>query len=235
MFDDLLRIQRGSQQALDLIGRSLYPVAAICCENKDPENLRRIRVSNPSKPAIASDWIQRMSGSPGVDDPLPAIGQTVLCFFVDGSETQGWYLCGLNMTNPPLKKEDSIKDSYREVKGDRSLQVQGWVMERSEEDHTISVKEDVILKNDKGSEIHIYQGGAIRISAFNIDITVGGLSGGLGRETDLEIYAESKVTLDLNGQELQILNTSDVKIGSKSVATVGALDSSGDVLITRGW
>jgi hypothetical protein len=41
--------------------------------------------------------------------------------------------------------------------------------------------------------------------------------------------------LDLNGSNMNLINATDIQINGKSIATIGATDSHGDTIVSRGW
>jgi hypothetical protein len=155
VFGILHQSQAASQRAIDQTGRVPYPVICTVTTNKDPEGKRRIKVSDPAKPGLDSDWLRRVQSHPFIDPPLPPIGSTVLCFFVDGSELNGWYQSCVNATNPPLDKTDEQLDYAIETPGERS--------DRTRKDHEISVGKTFVLKNDAGASITLTESGAIEI------------------------------------------------------------------------
>ena len=43
------------------------------------------------------------------------------------------------------------------------------------------------------------------------------------------------IELDLNGSNMNLINATDIQINGKSIATIGATDSHGDTIVSRGW
>lgn len=245
IFDTLHASQQANQRSLDQVGRVNHPVLCTVADTNDPNGKRRIKVSDPAKPGLASDWLRRIQPLPFYDPPLPPIGSTVICFFDGGDETRGWYLQCQNDTNPPFGKASAQNDQWQEipgnqteqVEGDRSCTIKGEDSERVDQNQTVRVGKQLRLQNDAGASLTLHESGAIVLQdAWGNKLVLGGASGGLGTSTDFQWNTVSgNCTWNLGGNELNIVNASNVTISNKSVATIGAVDSDGDTLITRGW
>ena len=153
LFSDLHQARQSAPAALDNAGRTNAPIIAVVTANADPENRRRIKVSDPAAPGLDTDWLRRLTDSPFVDPPLPPIGSTVLVMFVDGDPTNGWYLSCTNDTNPPQSKGNAIADFWAVVKGEAT--------ERTDKDRTINVGGSLRLQTDGGAYIELAQNGNI--------------------------------------------------------------------------
>jgi hypothetical protein len=245
LFKTIVSAEKANQRSLDTVGRSQYPVLATVTNNADPTQQRRIKVADPAKPALETTWLRRCLPQPHLDPPLPKVGTTVLIWYIDGKETNGWYAVCQNDTNPP-KKKDNAQDDYwedipgkftGEVGGDRSTTIQGKDSERVEETQTISVGKQLTLKNDAGASLTLHESGAVVLEdAFGNKLVLGGATGSLGQTTDF--FWDTKtgnVRWNLNDNELQIINPGDVKIDGHSVIVVGSTDTDGDTNFERGY
>ena len=218
-----------------------------CHQFPNPENARRVKVSLPSSPGIDSDWLRRLQISPFVDPPLPTLGQTVLVLYAEGIETNGYYLNLVNDTNPPLDKSSNQKDYYESIPGNKDSTISGDETKEigGDLDETISGNttqttsgneehrtdgniiieggQSITLKTDSGSSITLSAAGYVEIvDALGRRIRLGG-AGGINNQWDLA------------GYPLTVVNSSSFTINGKEVAVVGATDSRGDTVVTRGY
>lgn len=239
LFEIWNNAQKASQIAMDSVGRYNYPVLGIVVDNNDPESKRRVKVSYPSSPQLQSDWLRRLSISPYVDAPLPAIGMTVLVLFAEGVETNGYYLSLINQTNPPRDKE-SVQDDYSEaipgnksievggnldqiIEGDKAQNISGNEEHRTDGNILIECGQGITLRTDSGASITLSSAGYVEIKdALGRRIRLGGV-GGINNQWDLANYP------------LEIVNATSFTINGSEVATVGAVDSDSDQIINRGW
>ncbi|MBD2256645.1 phage baseplate assembly protein V [Pseudanabaena sp. FACHB-2040] len=155
IFSLLHQSQRANQLALDQEGRAVYPYLAIVSDNNDPQNRRRIKCVSPHSPGIQTDWLRRLQSASGFDPPLPAVGQTVIVFSIDGAELNGWYLQVVNDTNPPLPKSSAQDDLYSQVPGRQD--------ERTEGDRIVRVGKSLTFQNDAGASITLAANGNVVI------------------------------------------------------------------------
>jgi phage baseplate assembly protein gpV len=135
-----------------------HALLAVCTNNEDPDNKRRIKVMLPQHGGkIESDWLYRFQAAPYLDQPLPETGQTVLVFYVEGNPHKGIYL-GIctNAPNPPLDKMNKQKDYHHFVKGNIKIE---------------SAQHTITLSNGKASII-MHDNGHVEIDA--VSLTVGG-------------------------------------------------------------
>lgn len=244
IFEILHNADRASKFALDLENRELFPTIAVVTNNKDPENKRRIKVALPASPGLESDWIRPLQTSPALDPPLPQVGSTVLYLSVDGT-LNSWYLNCLNDTNPPLDKDDPVIDHREKTLGKRILDVvKDYVIKvvqnlfiDAEGNINIKAGQRVTISNTAGASITLHEAGvAILSDNLGNKVILGGSTNGLGYPSDIicEILT-GNIRFNMNGNAVEFLNTGNIAINSKSVATVGALDSDGDTLINRGY
>jgi hypothetical protein len=229
IFEILHSSQQANQHALDQVGRMPYPILGVVVRNVDPQSDRRIKIADPANPALESHWLRRAIGFPGFDPPLPEIGQTVLCYWIDGDPANGWYQSVNNATNPPFNKQNDAQDLYQNVPGRQETSTGGDRKETVSKAYTIQVGQSFRLQNDAGAYIELASNGVVTIAdAFNHKITLG--SGGLN----------NLLEWDLGGASIRVKNASDFTIstsesGYKSIASIGAPDSRGDTLTGRGW
>ncbi|BAY64989.1 hypothetical protein NIES22_50900 [Calothrix brevissima NIES-22] len=239
LFEILNNAQKASQIAFDLVGRINQATLGIVVNNQDPENKRRIKVSLPSSPQVQSDWLRRLSTSPNIDAPLPAIGMTVLVLFAEGVETNGYYLSLINQTNPPRDKE-SAQDDYSEaipgnkvvevggnldevISGDTTQSTSGNEEHRTDGNILIECGQAITLRTDSGASITLSSAGYVEIKdVLGRRIRLGGV-GGVNNQWDLA------------GYPLTVINATSFTINGKEVATVDATTNEGDVITNRGW
>jgi len=240
IFQILLNTQKASQIALDSAGRVPYPTRGVVTENKDPENRRRIKVALPSNPSIQSDWVRRLDVTPHSDNPVPAIGQTVLIFYVDGLETDMYYLSLINDTNPIRDKEDPINDCSREIPGNNDLNIKGnetKVVEgkittnggdieiNSEADFKLEVKQNILMNAIQALTLQAAQYVMLKAGAWSFKLFSNGtseMSGGV-------------LTIDCGGQGIHFTNCSTLSINGKQITTLGAVDNQGHTIVNKGW
>ena len=229
IFSILAASRQANSQAMDSAGRQLAPIRAIVSSNDDPEGDRRVRVTDPACPELETNWLRRMVSCPGLDAPLPPIGSSVVVHFVDGDPTDGVYTPIMNDTNPPLGKDDPIRDHYESVPGDRVSSTGKARRETVEETYTIKVGVSFRLENAIGAYIELAASGQVIISdSFGHKLTLG--AGGLN----------NLLEWDMAGANVQFKNCGDMQIsqtssGFKTIATVTAPDSHGDTLTGAGW
>jgi hypothetical protein len=246
---------RNARKAEQLDGRRIFPTTAIVVENADPEYRRRIKIADPAYSGkVTSNWILPIRVTENSDPPLPKVSQLVMVFYADGDPEKGYYLPLMPDTNPSRDKENPVNDHSERIDGNRDVVVGGsenLVTENSQDNlvggeyklsvagdistHTesaintranehidISCGVSVTLRTDSGAFISLTSSGFVLIQdAQGRKITLGGL-GDNGQ-------------WDLNGYSLELLNASNVTIAGKSICTIGATDSRGDTLVTRGW
>jgi hypothetical protein len=228
-----IQAKTGSQRSLDQANRVVYPVLAVVCKIGDD---RRVKVADPANPKIESEWLRRLGAFPGFDPPMPEIGHTVLCMFVDGLFNNGWFIPVENQTNPPQDTPEPLKDSAMIIPGSNIRQVDQNDDKRVEENLTYRVGKQATFVNDAGASLTLLEAGATEFKdAFGNQIVVGGLSAGLPYLSDLVIDFNTDIRINLNGQELKILNAAGVSINNLQVVVVGSTDSDGDVNNTRGY
>ena len=235
-----------------LVGRSSSIQIATVTNNIDPANLRRVRVSTETQGGVSqSYWVQTGRSQTHTDEPIAPIGSTVLIACCQGDPHDMYVLRLLcNDRNPPdPRQNDPIIDNsvevqgseYKNVTGDRSHQIRG--------DETIEVGGNLSIQSSGGSLKVRSDMGRLDISALDtitircdsgssISLLASGaivLQDGAGRTLTLPGIVGSSSLFDLNGTVINVINANGFTINGASIATVGALDSRSDVLVTRGW
>ena len=247
IFEILSQSQRANQLALDMEGRAMYPTLGIVVNNQDPENRRRVKVTTANNPGLESRWLTRLVDCPYIDYPVPNIGQTVLVFYIEGLDTQGCYISLLNDTNPTYSTESPLQDQKQEIPGNRYQTVLGDNSEEISGNNTQSVDGDVNLTTEGAKEervegaINISGGSTITItndSGASITLGNGGqviVTDSAGRSLRLGGSVSNDNVWDLNGFPLKLINATSFTVNGSELATVGAVDNRGDVLVDRGW
>ncbi|MGV0103965.1 Gp5/Type VI secretion system Vgr protein OB-fold domain-containing protein [Nostoc sp. DSM 114160] len=241
IFEILNQAQKASQIAIDQQGRMPYPTLAIVTNNKDDQNKRRIKVSFPSSPSLESDWIRRLVFAPEVDANLPPINSTVLILFVDGLESNAYYLPIINDTNPPKDKEDIVNDYYSSIPGSKNvsvngtdtLNVSGEVVINSEKSVTSAATEDVKAYSKRNIFMQALQ--AITLSAAQYVLLQAGTWAFKLYSNGTSEMSGGVLTINCGGFGISFTNCSTMSINGKQIATVDATDSRGDHITTKGW
>lgn len=207
-----------AQQTVELNGRSIFIQRAIVTNNNDPDGQRRIKVALASKGGqLESNWMQRCNIAPGVDEPLPKRGQTVLVMSVEGNPHDGvWLGVITNNPNPALDKPDAIADRYQEIDGESKTTTGA--------DYKVNCGKSIRLQNSAGAYLELNEAGFVVLGdAYGHKWTLGSGTGGSGWEWDAA------------NASINIVNAADFQINGKTVTTLGAIDSRGDSLVQRGW
>ena len=170
MFAAMHQAQQSAQFAGDQEGRANAPYLAVVTNTDDPLGQRRIKATDPIMPGLETHWLRRLTPRPGLDEPLPRAGSTVLVFSIDGDPINGWWMAAINDTNPPLQKPDPVADMHSIVAGEQS--------DRIEQDLTVSVGKSLTLINDAGASITLAASGDVIIkdAAGNQISLAGGIS-----------------------------------------------------------
>jgi hypothetical protein len=241
IFEILNQSKKASQIALDQQGRIPYPTLAIVTQNQDYQNKRRIKVSFPSSPSLESDWIRRLDIAPGVDANLPPINSTVIVFFVDGLESNAYYLPIINDTNPPKDKEDVVNDYYSSIPGSKNvsvngtdtLNVSGEVAINSEKSITSTATQD--FKANVKRNIFMQALQAITLSATQYILLQAGTWAFKLYSNGTSEMSGGVLTINCCGFGISFTNCSTMSINGKQICTTNATDSRGDTIITKGW
>ena len=236
-----------------LVSRSSSIQIATVTNNIDPQNLRRVRVSTETMGGVSqSYWVQTGRSQTHTDEPIAPIGSTVLIACCQGDPHDMYVLRLLcNEKNPPdPRQNDPIIDNSVEIQGSEYFGVTGDRSHQIRGNETIEVGGNLSIKSSGGSLIVRSDMGRLDISALDtitircesgassISLLASGaivLQDGAGRTLTLPGLAGSPSLFDLNGTVINVINASGFTINGASVATVGALDSRADTLVTRGW
>ncbi len=255
ILETLAASMQAAELAKDLVGRVPSLQRAIVTDNKDPANLRRIKVAVSSKGGLLdTDWCFAMRLIAGYDPPIPPIGTTVIMAAIDDDPHNLVYLGPIiNQANPQDDaQEDPIADSTLQIPGNQTESIGGNVDRtitgnleqtisgtddrRVEETLTVSVGQKLRLQNDAGAYVELHEAGAAIVGGIaGGQIVMGGQTAGLGYPTDFFVQATGPIRIDMQGYDLTIINATNASINGKQIATIGAVDSDGDTLTTRGW
>lgn len=237
LFQSILNSQHASAIALDQKNRLPPLFLGVITDVDDPENQRRVLCSTDLIPGLNTYWVRRLQIMPQYDPPLPKVGQTVLLLSVNGDFDSTYYLSTVNDTNPPIQKSSKTDDLSVIVPGNSRSEIQGkeeLIIGKSQKTETSEKIEfyagtSIKFRTAKGSYLELAENGSVILSdAFGHKITLGG--GG----------SFNQIRWDLTGHALNLINASDFTVSAssatdKSITTLGAIDSDGDTLITRGW
>jgi hypothetical protein len=233
--------QKATQVALDSQGRSPYGTLGVVVKNEDPDKKRRIKVALASSPQLESDWLRRLSTTPFVDEALPLIGQTVLVLWADGLETNGYYLTVNNLTNPPRDKEDIIKDYSAEIPGNKSVLVNGNDDLTVKGEVEVTSEKSVTAKADLDCKVEVKRNfiaqalQAITLSAAQYVLLQAGTWAIKLFSNGTSEMSGGVLTVNCAGFGFRLINVGTMSINDKPVVVLGATDSDGDTIVTRGW
>ncbi|MEH1957659.1 hypothetical protein [Nostoc sp.] len=241
IFEILNQSKLANQIAIDQQGRMPYPTLGVCVDVSDPQNKRRIKVALASNPSMSSDWVRRLDIAPGVDANLPPINSTVLIFYVDGLESNAYYLPIINDTNPPKDKEDIVNDYYSSIPGSKNvsvngtdtLNVKGEVSVNSEKSITSTTTEDVKAYSKRNIFMQALQ--AITLSAAQYVLLQAGTWAFKLYSNGTSEVTGGVLTIDCGGYGFRLTNVGTMSVNDKPVAVVGAVDSRGDTIVSKGW
>ena len=245
LFAAIQRLERLAPLLEALEGRIIGPQPAEVTNNDDPLGRRRIKVRLAKNPALETDWLDRQISSPHDDPPVPKVGQTVAVNFYDGDPHRGYYSGAiLNPRNNPQDTSHPLIDSARIIEGDRAENVggddaqviSGNTARSVGGNEIIKVGKKLRLQNTAGAFVELHESGAVIAGGIaGGTLVLGGLTAGLGYPSDMVITAAGAMVINLAGNALQITNAANASINGQQIATIGAVDSRGDNLTSRGW
>jgi hypothetical protein len=237
LFDLMAIAEKSAPIAEMLRGRNLFVEPAIVTHNDDPETRRRVKAKLAKSPETTTDWLDRLNFSPFDDPPVPKVGQTIVVAFYSGDGHTGCYFGTIiNEKNQEMATDAPLIDHGRVVEGDNLQNVGRDKKTVVARDSELLAGRWVRIKNESGASIELHPAGVATVQdAFGNKVILGGASGGLGLPSDVIFDIQSPLRIDLNGQILQIFDASGVTINGQQVATIGAIDTDGDTLTTRGW
>jgi|GEM_PF-1673385 hypothetical protein len=255
----IAELNRLKRQIQDLTSRTFGLQVGIVCDNSDPLNQRRIKVTPQSKAGLATtDWLAHCNPSPAMDAPIPLVGSTVYFQFLDGDPHDGvWIGITHNDTNPSdPTQSDPVNDcaveipgnDRRTVVGEATYQVTGNRDDEVEGNLTVDVGGNLAISTRFGEIDLSAQENQITIkgqSQVRIEDGSGGyvvMSGGVlrmgnsaGQEWVMGGSSGNQWQWNAAGSAIAIVNASDVTINGKSVIVVGSTDTDGDINNNRGY
>ncbi|BAZ39398.1 hypothetical protein NIES4101_53510 [Calothrix sp. NIES-4101] len=243
-------------QLNELTHRTYGLQIGVVTDNRDPLNLRRIKVAPQSKGgAYTSEWLMHCNPDPQRDAPLPPVGSTVFYQFLDGDPHDGvWLGIAHNQTNPsdPLQTDPTIDSAIeipgndrRSVAGEATYEVQGGRTEEVGKNYTLKISDEYQV--EIGGEVEITAGDRITIKgiAVRLEDTTGAfieVSGGAvrvgnaaGQDWQLGGGSGSAWQWDCAGSAIAVTAASGFSINGKQIAVIGAVDSDGDTIVNRGY
>jgi len=246
----------------DLVERSHSLQLATVTSTDDPLNQRRIKVTTENQGGQSESWyVQGGRANCYQDEPVVPVGTTVLVGFAEGNPSDCYLIRTLsNDTNPPdptqqnptLDNTEEIpgnerrlvaQDSRHEVGGDHTQEIQGNLSVTCQSDQVnISAPMGDINVSASGAGV----GSVIITGDFSVTLQQGGaslvgqngtwiFSNANGQSWTLGGTSGSEWTFNLGGATLNITGAGDAKINGNSIAVVGAVDSRGDHLVSRGY
>ena len=195
----------------------------IVCDNNDPLNLRRVKVTSQDRGSSVSDWIQRITLYDPDDLPVPEIGASLVIASIDDDSNSDIYLGVLQTTstNQPYKNTDKADWITR--------QPANWVSHTGKK-ALLSAVEFVVstlsgncvkLRTDGGVEIRNSLGSIVLLpSGYCIFTNPSGT------------YTFSNSGLNINTTTPINITSPSVKINGSEVARVGGSDTGGNTTIS---
>jgi len=219
------KVQSTLPTVTSLLEKSLSATFAVCVDNNDPENQRRIRVVVSSKPDVMSYWFPRISES-GNDEPLPDIGDSVIILAIDGDENQSFYVPVQNLTNPPLGKAIAAKDRWSAT--------DGTVRHTAATDYEILADGEALLSSKVLTTIETSSAVSITMTPTSITIRAPTIFLETGAVITQPYNGLGAVATTFRGA-VAFTDTSSVSIKGKQVLTIDSVDSAGHTSVVKGW
>lgn len=254
----LAELNRLKAQLHELTHRVYGVQIGTVTDNRDPLNLRRIKVAPQSKGGVhTSEWLLHCNPDPGRDAPIPRVGSTAFYQFLDGDPHDGiWLGVAHNDTNPPdpLQTDPTIDsaveipgndrrtiagESISEVNGAREDSVSKSFTLKVNDEFNASIQNEITITSIAGM-VTISGAQGVRLedgSGAFVEISGGAvrLGNAAGQDWQLGGGTGSAWDWDIGGGSVNVANATDFKINGKSVAVVGARDSRNDALVNRGY
>jgi uncharacterized protein involved in type VI secretion and phage assembly len=228
--------------------RSIFDGAAIAIvtDNKDPDELGRVKVKFPTLPLhqgqdAGSDWMRMVfPGAGGADHHgwylLPEVNDEVLVLFEQGDVRRGYVLGGLHngKDKPKLPNSQALQDgkvnqhAFRLRTGGHLLFDEKGGEEKIELKNkdgkflfTFFEKEGVkILDTHDGKKIVIDGMGNIEITSQKGDITIDAKSGGINLKAMKDITLDAKGKVAIKATQDATVDGMNVKITGQTAAEV---------------
>ncbi|NJN88908.1 MAG: hypothetical protein HC878_00035 [Leptolyngbyaceae cyanobacterium SL_5_14] len=191
IFRILHQATAASSRSLDTTNKILYPILATV-SNSDADR-RTIRVADPVNPALETPDLKHIRGIDGLDDHLPEIGSTVICFFIDGNINNGWFLPVQNATRPPQVKDDPKKDQVISSPGNVTWKITKSLTITTPGGQTLKFLEngDIELSN-LGATLLFSEGDGVQITSDEIvRINGKGICVEGGRDSDGDVFTNT--------------------------------------------
>lgn len=184
----------------------------IVADTNDPLKLQRIQCMDMTKGGqTLTDWLFRLLPYTQYSPPVPKPNDVVVIGYIDGNPHKGCYLgVVVNKANKPVGEDSDLTI----VIGDATIRLKatGELTAIGLKSAKIEAKEDVSVK---AKNIKVEAQETVEVKAAKLKIEA----------TEELTITTAKVTIDSN----------NVKISGKDAATVGATDSRGDSLTTKGY
>jgi phage baseplate assembly protein gpV len=102
-------------------------------------------------------WLQSIRTHPGLDSPIPKVGDTVVVAYCDGDSHNGGVYLGTTHNDivKPLDKRNIDKDYGESVPGDYILDVEGSILIKNKAGASIKLTEDgeIVLTDKRGNKV----------------------------------------------------------------------------------
>lgn len=236
-----------------LANRQPFPLIATVADNNDPEGRRRVKVYDPTKGnQYQTEWLLPLRIMPTHDTPMPRVNDTVLLIFINGDPQDALYLPYTNQINAPLEKENPIDDLVQQIPGNNINNILGrlettvkgaltkYVESTAEEYYNafykLYSKAETLI--DAATQLTLTGQQLARIASTGCSIT---LANGVitwswaGGTKTMVMGSDGNLTIDMGGGQFNIVNANGLTVNNKSITTIGAVDSRGDTLTTKGW
>lgn len=136
-------------------GKSMSLAFGIVTNTGDPEGRRRIKVITDGSTETA--WLQSVRTHPGLDSPIPKVGDTVVVGYCDGDPHTGGIYFGTthNDVVKPLDKGDIDKDYGEQIPGDYVLKVDGLIRLENKAGASIELTKqgEIVLRDKRGNKV----------------------------------------------------------------------------------
>lgn len=252
VIDTLIQMEQSANLADTLRGRAIGSKAGKVSVNEDPENLRRIKVNFPEHANLDSYWINRATTSPGLDEVVPKIGQSVIVDFLDGDLTKGFYRTIQNRLNNPFATDNELEDHTHVLDGDYNVTSNSSINKKAQQDINLTSSreinqeagETITIVSNNLSKVIIKPNGEIEVSGVKIALQAAAvvevnsplLLLNVGAIASTGFSGGSIGSVDLNVNSLSVNNADSFSINNLQVASVTApVDDNIDKVVGRGW